>query len=262
MRRLRRRQAGDCRYIPVLADRVGLYTLATSDISNQGSRDVATPIETLEPRFYALSENVGLGTGTCQEAGLELSALEVRTFEGGEFQLRPLASVRNRTAYVLQSLAGSPRTSIADDFVRLLFLLSGLRDAGAIQRIALIPYLAYARQDRRTQLRDSVNTRYVAQLLEASGADRVICLDVHNPAALDNAFRIPVDHLTALPMMADRIASSHEKAALVVVSPDVGGIKRAQIFQQLMEERVGHTMQLALLEKRRAPGNVFTGRLM
>ncbi len=134
---------------------------------------------TLDPRFYALTESLDLGKATCQEAGLELSALEERRFEGGEFKLRPLASVRGRPAF--------------------LFLLNGLRDAGASQRIAIIPYLAYARKDRRTQLRDPVNTRYVAQLLEASGADRVIALDIHNPAALDNAFRIPVDHLTALP---------------------------------------------------------------
>lgn len=221
-----------------------------------------TPPETSKPNFYALTESLELGKATCQVAGLELSALEERVFEGGEFKLRPLTSVRNRTAYVLQSLGGSPGTSIADSFVRLLFLLNGLRDAGATQRIALIPYLAYARKDRRTQIRDPVNTRYVAQLLEASGADRVIALDVHNPAALDNAFRIPVDHLTALPMMADRIASSHASAALVVVSPDVGGVKRAQIFQELLEKRVGHAIEIAMLEKRRVSGKVSTGRLV
>jgi len=223
---------------------------------------VATPIEMLQPRFYALTESAELGRATCTEAGLELSTLEERVFDGGEFKLRPLTSVRNRTAYVFQSLAGSPRASIADSFVRLLFLLNGLRDAGATRRIALIPYLAYARKDRRTQLRDPVNTRYVAQLLEASGADRVIALDVHNPAALDNAFRIPVDHLTALPMMADRIASRLGSAMLVVVSPDIGGIKRAQMFQEILEERVGHPIELALLEKRRASGKVVTGRLI
>jgi ribose-phosphate pyrophosphokinase len=113
-------------------------------------------------------------------------------------------------------VVGSPNTSIADSFVRLLFLLNGLRDAGASQRIALIPYLTYARDDRRTELRDPVNTRYVAQLLEASGADRVVALDVHNPAALDNAFRIPVDHLTAIPMMVDQFASMHGNAKYAV----------------------------------------------
>lgn len=215
----------------------------------------------LEPRFYAPTESLELGRATCEAAGLELAALEERKFEGGEFKLRPLASVRDRPAYVFQSLAGSTTTSIAESFVRLLFLLNGLRDAGASQRTAIIPYLAYARKDRRTQLRDPVNTRYVAQLLEASGADRVIALDVHNPAAFDNAFRIPVDHLTALPIMADHFATNHASANLVVVSPDVGGVKRAQLFQEILEARCGHPVDLAFVEKRRAAGKVSTGRL-
>jgi len=217
---------------------------------------------TVDPRFYALTESLELGQAICREAGLELAALEERIFEGGEFKLRPLASVRDRPAYVLQCLAGSPTASIAESFVRLLFLLNGLRDAGASQRIAIIPYLAYARKDRRTQLRDPVNTRYVAQLLEASGADRVIVLDVHNPAALDNAFRIPVDHLTALPMMANHFATNHGSADLGVVSPDVGGVKRAQVFQELLEDRCGRPVELAFIEKRRASGKVSTGRLV
>jgi ribose-phosphate pyrophosphokinase len=209
-----------------------------------------------------LSESRNLGIASCHEARLELSELEERTFEGGEFKLRPLESVRGRTAYVLQSLAGSKTVSPADSFVRLLFLLNGLRDAGAVHRTAIIPYLAYARKDRRTQLRDPVNTRYVAQLLEASGADRIMALDVHNPAALDNAFRIPVDHLTALPMMAEHFVTRLRDANLVVVSPDVGGIKRAQLFQELMEVVAGQPVELAFLEKRRALGEVSTGRLV
>ena len=223
---------------------------------------MVTPPETLDPRFYALTESLELGQATCAQAGRELSALEERRFEGGEFKLRPLTSVRGRPTYVLQSLACSPTTSIAESFVRLLFLLNGLRDAGASQRIVIIPYLAYARKDRRTQLRDPVNTRYVAQLLEASGADRLIALDVHNPAALDNAFRIPVDHLTALPMMADHFSTGQGSANLVVVSPDVGGVKRAQVFQELLEARLGRSVDLAFIEKRRASGKVSTGRLV
>src|SRR5581483_7478385 len=218
--------------------------------------------EGLEPRFYVLSESRALGSATCREAGLQLSALEERSFEGGEFKLRPLESVRGRTACVLQSLAGSPGCSAADRLVRLLFLLNGLRDAGASERVAIIPYMAYARKDRRTQLRDPVNTRYVAQLLEASGVNRVIALDVHNPAALDNSFRVPVDHLSALPMFAHHFVARLGRPDFVVVSPDVGGVKRAQLFQELLEARCGATVELAFLEKRRALDRVATGRLV
>ncbi len=216
----------------------------------------------LEPGFYVPSESRSLGTATCREAGLQLSGLEERNFESGEFKLRPLESVRGRSACVLQSLAGSPGCSAADRLVRLLFLLNGLRDAGASELIAIIPYLAYARKDRRTQLRDPVNTRYVAQLLEASGVTRVIALDVHNPAALDNSFRIPVDHLSALPMIAHHFHSRLGRTDLVVVSPDVGGVKRAQLFQELLEAQCGAPVELAFLEKRRALGKVATGRLV
>ena len=216
----------------------------------------------LEPRFYPLSETRDLGNAICREAGLEVSALEERVFEGGEFKLRPLDSVRGRVAFVLQSLAGSPGLSVADRFVRLLFFLNGLRDAGAREVVAIVPYLAYARKEQRTQLRDPVNSRYVAQLIEASGAHRVITVDVHNPAALDNAFRIPVDHLTAVPMMAAHIARRLGTRDLVVVSPDMGGLKRVQLVQEALAATLERPVELALVEKRRSKGVVSSGRII
>jgi ribose-phosphate pyrophosphokinase len=216
----------------------------------------------LLPRFFALSESRDLAVAVARDAGLEVSAPEERRYEGGEFKLRPLETVRGRTAFVLQSLAGTQDVPVAERFLRLLFLLNGLRDAGASQRVALVPYLAFARKDRRTQLRDPVNTRYVAQLLEASGIDRVITLDVHNPAALDNSFRVPVDHLTALPMMVDHFATRFPHANLAVASPDIGGIKRAQIFRELLEIRLGQEVELAFIEKRRTEGTLSGGTLV
>jgi ribose-phosphate pyrophosphokinase len=215
-----------------------------------------------DPCLIALSECRELAATVGRSAGLTLSPVEERRFEGGEFKLRPLQSVRGRTAFVLQSLAGSDAVPVTERFVRLLFLLYNLRDAGATQRIALLPYLAFARKDRRTQLRDPVNTRYVAQLLEAAGVDRVVALDVHNPAALDNSFRIPLDHLTALPMVADHFARRLADASLTVISPDVGGIKRAQIFRELLQRRVGREVELAFIEKRRAQDVVSSGVLV
>jgi ribose-phosphate pyrophosphokinase len=216
----------------------------------------------MQPLFFALSESRDLARATCGEAGLPLSELEERAFEDGEFKLRPLESVRGRTVYVMQSLASTATQPVASRFVRLLFLLNGLRDAGAAQLNVLIPYLAYARKERRTQPRDPVNTRYVARLLEASGADRVIALDVHSPAAFDNAFTIPTDHLSALPMMANHFAARLGTFNLTVVSPDVGGIKRAQLFQEMLEGACGRPVELAFLEKRRALGKVNTGRMV
>lgn len=215
-----------------------------------------------DPRLFALSESRDFAQSVARSAGLALTPLEERRFEGGEFKLRPLESVRDRSVFVVESLAGEEKMPTAERLVRLLFLLSGLKDAGALHRVALVPYLAYARKERRTQLRDPVNTRYVAQLLEAAGLDRLIALDVHNPAALDNSFRIPVDHLSAMPMMADHFGGCLAALPLTVVSPDVGGVKRAQIFRELLQARLGREVEMAFIEKRRALDVVSSGVLV
>lgn len=209
--------------------------------------------------LFVLGESGELGRAIAREAGVEPAALEERHFERGEFKLRPLVSVRDRDVTIIQTLAASNDAPIADRFVRLLFLIAGLRDAGSSRRIACVPYLAYARKDRRTQPRDPVNTRYVAVLLEAAGLDRLVALDVHNPAALDNAFRIPVDHLSALPLFADHFARRLAGRPLAVASPDAGGIKRAQLFREQLAERVGVPIEMAFVEKRRVGDTVSGG---
>ncbi len=214
------------------------------------------------PRLYALGEAGVHAAAVAHAAGIELAPLEDRRFDDGEFKLRPLESVRGKTAFVLQSLAGVSDPPVCERLVRLFFLLKCLRDAGAERVIAVVPYLAFARKDRRTQVRDPVSSRYVAELLEASGIDRLIALDVHNPAALDNAFRVPVDHLSAIPMMVDHFARTVAPGGLAVVSPDVGGIKRAQLCREMLERRMGQEVELAFIEKRRALGKVSGGRVV
>jgi len=215
------------------------------------------------PAVVALSESRDLAVAVAREAGLPLVPIEERPFEGGEFKLRPLESVRARQLFVLQTLAGSDDAPVSARFVRLLFLLMGLRDAGADSRVAVVPYFPFARKDRRTQIRDPVTSRYVAELLEAARADCIISLDVHNPAAFDNACRVPAVHLTALPLLASHFEPLATAAVggFAVVSPDVGGIKRAQIFRELMAARTGREIDLAFIEKRRAKGNVASGSL-
>ncbi len=212
-------------------------------------------------RVVALTESRLLGTAVAREAGLPLLPIEERTFEDGEFKLRPLESVRGRTLFVLQSLAGTGSMPVSERLVRLLWLLHVLRDGGAASTVALLPYLAFARKERRTQLRDPVATRYLAEQLEASGLGGALGLDVHNPAAFDNAFRIPTVHLTALPMMARHLAARLANAPTVVVSPDVGGIKRAQLFRERLAAQFGRDVELAFLTKRRAKDIVTGGSL-
>jgi ribose-phosphate pyrophosphokinase len=210
--------------------------------------------------LVALSESRSLGADIARAAGLALLPIEERQFEGGEFKLRPLASLRNRSIVVVQSLAGTAEAPVADRLVRLLFLLFGLRDAGAATTSALVPYLTFARKDRRTQPRDPVNTRYVAQMLEATGLARIMALDVHNPAAFDNSFRIPADHFTALPMFARQLCAAATRD-MAVASPDIGGIKRAQLFGESLTQQTGRPVDVVFVEKRRARGVVSGGRV-
>jgi ribose-phosphate pyrophosphokinase len=215
------------------------------------------------PAIAALSESRPLAEAIAREAGLPLLPIEERTFESGEFKLRPLESVRGRCLLVLQTLAGTDEAPIAHRLLRLLFLLQGLRDAGAGERVAVMPYHAFARKDRRTQTRDPVSSRYVAELLEAAGASCVVGLEVHNPAAFDNAFRVPTIHLTALPLLAHHFAqhAAGSTASLVVVSPDVGGIKRAQLFREQLASQAGRDIDIAFVEKRRANEVISGGSL-
>jgi len=197
-----------------------------------------------------------------ERADIQLAALEEREYEGGEFKLRPLQPIRGRTVFAVQSLAATHEAPIAQRLVRLLFLLQCLRDAGADRVVAVIPYLAYARKDRRTKPRDPVYTRYVAQLIEATGTDRVVLLDVHNASSIDNAFRIPVDHLSALPMMAAHFTQHLPAGKLAVASPDIGGIKRAQTFREMLERKTGKQVELVFVEKRREAGVVSGGTIV
>jgi ribose-phosphate pyrophosphokinase len=141
--------------------------------------------------------------------------------------------------------------------------MGALKDAGASRVTACLPYLAYARKDRRTQPRDPVTTRYVAALFEAMAVDRVVVLDVHNEAAFDNAFRCETIRIEATVSFADHLALSDTISRVVVASPDTGGIKRAQRLRELLERKSGRPIDFAFMEKRRAlgvvSGEVFTG---
>jgi ribose-phosphate pyrophosphokinase len=220
------------------------------------------PQQPQTPLVFAPRESHALAATATEAASLELGVLEERLYEGGEFKLRPLQPVRDRTIFVLQSLAGTADAPIEQRLIRLLFLMQGLRDAGAGCITAVVPYLAFARKDRRTKPRDPVYMRYVAQLIEAAGADRLVAVDVHNASAFDNAFRIPTVHLTALPMMSNHFIRQNGGGKLAVASPDIGGIKRAQLLREQLERQLSQEIELIFIEKRRTDGVVKTGAVV
>jgi ribose-phosphate pyrophosphokinase len=210
----------------------------------------------MSPYLMSPPESEALGHMIARAANCEWAAIEERRFVGGEFMLRPLVPVRDRDVCVVQTLAPTADVPIEARLVRLLFLLAALRDAGARSRIALIPYLAYARQERRGEAGDPVHTRYVAELLQAAGMTQLIVLDVHDLAALDNAFRVPAEHLSARPLFISWLAEQPLSEPLAVASPDIGGIKRAQLFREQLEMRLGQPVEFLFMEKRRAAGHL------
>jgi ribose-phosphate pyrophosphokinase len=174
--------------------------------------------------------------------------------------MRPLESVRGRAVYAVQTLFGDSLGSANDRLCQLLFFIGALKDAGARHVTACIPYLAYARQDRHTEARGPVTTRYVAQLFEAMGVDRLLALEVHNRAAFDNAFRCEIVHLDAAAVFVRHFAANSADHEYTVATPDIGGAKRARHFQELLQSCIGRPVNFALMDKKRSQG-VVSGTL-
>ena len=213
-------------------------------------------MQTDEPLVFALNTSREFGEKVCAHLGIKLSPHEEREFEDGEHKTRPICNVRGRDVFVIQSLYGGPHQTVNDKLCRLLFFLGALRDASARRVTAVIPYLCYARKDRRSKPRDPVTTRYVAALFEAVGAQGVVTLDVHNLAAYQNAFRIPTDHLEAKKLFIEYFLPLIGHRDAVVVSPDVGGVKRAQEFRESLAHILGAEVHGAFVEKYRSAGVV------
>jgi ribose-phosphate pyrophosphokinase len=207
-------------------------------------------------RIFALTPGDGLGARIAARLNLALSRHEERQFEDDEHKARALENVRGRDVYVIESLYGEPGRSVNDKLCRLLFFIGSLKDASAARVTAVVPYLCYARKDRRSKPRDPVTTRYVARLFEAVETDRVVTLDVHNLAAFENAFRCRIDHLEAQGLFVEHFTPVIGTDEVVVVSPDVGGVKRAQQFRQALARRLGREPGSAFLEKYRSAGIV------
>ncbi len=206
--------------------------------------------------LFAPKATAELGQAVARSLGTALAAHEERDFEDGEHKIRPLVTVRNAEVYIVQSLHGGPAESAHDKLCRLLFFIGAVKDAGAARVIAVVPYLCYARKDRRTKLNDPVTTRYVAEMFEAVGTDAVVTLEVHNPVAFENAFRCEAVALTGAPLFVEYVTRGLRDERLCVVSPDTGGAKRADLFREALEASLNRPIGKGFAEKRRSAGVV------
>jgi ribose-phosphate pyrophosphokinase len=214
------------------------------------------------PSVFALNSSRDFAERVAQQLGIILAPHEEREFEDGEHKARPLESVRGKDVFVIQSLYGDARQSVNDKLCRLLFFIGALVDAAAGSVTAVIPYFCYARKDRKSQPRDPVTTRYVARLFEAVGSRRVVTLDVHNLAAFQNAFRCQTENLEANNLFVDYFAARLPREEIVVVSPDTGGVGRAEHFRQTLGRALGRPIGSAFMEKQRAGGVVSGAALI
>lgn len=205
-------------------------------------------------KLFAPHPDIEYGKNIADILGLQLSELEERNYEGGEHKMRPLENVRGKHVFVIQSLYGDENYSINDKLCRLLFFIATLKEDCAAKVIVLTPYLCYSRKDRQTKPRDPVTTRYVAMLFESMGTDHFVTLDVHNLQAYQNAFRCYTDNLECHNIFAHYFFQKLPGDELAVLSPDEGGMKRADKFRQVLGELTGKPVSLCFREKFRNEG--------
>ena len=155
----------------------------------------------------------------------QLSGVELVEFPGGELYARYLQSVRGADMFIIQSL-GDP---VNRNLMQLLIMIDAAKRASAKRIVAVIPWYAYSRQDRKTKPREPITARLVANMIQAAGAERVMTMDLHT-GQIEGYFTFPVDHLTAMHTFVDYFADQGFRDAedAVVVAPDTGEVKVAK----------------------------------
>lgn len=191
---------------------------------------------------------------------------------GPEFDESQIGNVRGHNVFVIQSLYTDEKESVADKFVKLLIMLGSLKDASAHEVIPIIPHLAWARQDRKTESRAPITTKYVAMMLESVGISRALFIDVHNLSAVQNAFRVPVDNLEAKNLFADwfatRLMADGKASKIKVMTPDSGGLGRCERFRNVLLKRLNalgaklDDIDIVVFDKLRVNGKVRGGRII
>ncbi len=198
-------------------------------------------------KIFTGNSNPSVAAEIAKQLGLPLGQSEVVTFSDGEVSVSIQESVRGSDVFVVQSTS-SP---VNDHMMELLIMIDAFKRASAGRITAVIPYMGYARQDRKAKARDPISAKLVADLISVAGADRVLSMDLHCPQ-IQGFFNIPVDHLLGVPILAPYFIEKFgdNKDDVMVVSPDLGSVTRARNFAQ----RLG--VPFAIVDKRRQKANV------
>ena len=190
-------------------------------------------------KVFSGTANEPLARAICKSIGAELGKCSIQPFPDGETFIKIEENVRGEDVFVVQPT--SPPTN--HNLMELFIMIDALRRASATRITAVLPFYGYARQDRKDQPRVPITAKLIANLLVASGVNRILTMDLH-AQQIQGFFDIPVDHLYAAPVMYEYLRKKN-LTDLVVVSPDVGGLKMAHAYSQVLESG------LAIVAKRR-----------
>jgi len=196
-----------------------------------------------ELKIFSGSANRELAVEIANYVGVPLGECDVSRFGDGEIAISIGESVRGTNSFLIQPLCGP----INDSIMELLIIVDALRRASVKSLNVVVPYYAYARQDRKTKARDPITAKLLADLITAAGATRVVAMDLH-AGQIQGFFNIPLDHLTALPILAKYFKQKKIDNG-VVVSPDLGGVTRARDLAHRL------SLPIAIIEKKRPAPN-------
>jgi len=195
-------------------------------------------------KVFSGNANPDLAREICDQTGIHLGEVSVSAFSDGEVKVIVKENVRGDDVFILQPTS-SP---VNNNLMELLIIIDAMRRASAKRITAVIPYYGYGRQDRKTRGREPITAKLVANLIDKAGADRVLTIDLH-ASQIQGFFDLPVDHLTAIPILAQYFAKKQIPDP-IVIAPDVGGVTRARMMAELI------TAPIAIVDKRRSEPNV------
>lgn len=227
-------------------------------------------------KIFGLDGSKGYAEDVAEQLGIKVTPHEEKTFDDGEPFAKSIdgqpGNVRGHNVFVIQSLYSDSKESVCDKFMKLCIMCGSLKDASAHEVTAVIPHLAWARQDRKTESRAPITTKYVARMLEACGIDRALFIDVHNLAAEQNAFTVPIDNLEAKNLFADycaeQLMARGKTTNIKVLSPDSGGLNRCERFRNALLKALNKLgaklddIEIVIFDKRRVKGEVKGGRIV
>jgi len=203
-----------------------------------------------QPLLFSGTSNRELAEKIAKRMQTRVGNALVDRFKNEECRIEIRENVRGAEVFVLQSICNSPSGSVNDSLMELLLMIDALRRASANRITAVVPYYGYAKQDKKTKGREPISAKLVANMLEVAGAERLVTLDLH-AAQIQGFFNIPVDNLTAAPTLCNYLKKMNlEGDGIVVVSPDAGGVPRAENFAKRLKS------SLAVIIKRRPEPDV------